>query len=334
MSIHSLAFNQSTTLLSCGTSSGIIIYKLNPSIEKQVFVEQNGGVGNCKILDNTNIFTIVGGSDTPCKPKNIVVLWDDKEKKSEIEINLKEPVRNTLLTRDENHKIIIILEKKIFTFDFHGINHGNKDTYCNERGLCVISDKDSLIIATLGLKKGEIAIWNLKSDSYKTIEAHSNNIEAIAINMNGSLVATASEMGTNIHIFNTNTSKLLYKFKRGTFSSKIFDISFNWNSSIIACTSANGTIHMFELYKEEEQTQNSRSILSKVSPYLPNYLGKSYFSSHWGFIQIDVETNSKTICSFDEKNVLHVVSYTGDYFKIWGQDYKKIEKSRLHTNNK
>ena len=330
MSVLNLSFNETTSCLSCSTNSGFIIYGLKPSLEKKYITELNGGVGLIRQLKSTNILGLIGGGDDPFRAKDTVVIWNDHKKSTVLEIELHEPVKNLYVT---NKKIIIVVEKRILVA---AINNGDincmKDTYSNEDGICKFSNKDdSLVIATLGTKKGEVAVWKLKSDRYSTIQAHTNNITAIALNNDGSLVATASESGTNVHVYSTETGKELYKFRRGTKSAKIYDITFDNDSKYLACCSNTGTLHIFEMYKAEKDAKNTRSSLSYFQNYLPEY-----FSSHWSFQQVYIGDMSKMTCSFDDDKVLHIATVDGNYFRISEKEgvYDQVKRSGLFVNQK
>lgn len=57
-----------------------------------------------------------------------------------------------------------------------------------------------------------------------TISAHQNPINCIAVNSTGTLLATTSEQGTLIRVFNTKTGDKLAEFRRGTVATKIHDL--------------------------------------------------------------------------------------------------------------
>lgn len=331
MSIIELAFNNDKTLLTCGTTNGFIIYDLAPEVQKHSHTDKNGGVGLVKILNRTNISIIVGGGDKPFEPENKLFLWDDVTKKNAAEIDLKEGIRNAQIVQNN---IIVILEKQLCVFDFKGYFIASKATYSNEYGLCKISDHNNVLtVVTLGLKRGEIAIWKPRKEYYKTIEAHLNGIQSLAISDDGLLVATSSEIGTNIHIYSTTTGKLLYKFRRGTRSAIVYDIAFDKLGTHIVCCSENGTVHIFDLYKSNEISKNVKSMLSPITPYIPDILGSSYLNSEWSYLQINVENRSRMICGFDEVGVLHIATYDGEYFRISGTKFNNVKRSKLHTNN-
>jgi len=330
MVILNLSFNQQKSHLCCSTTEGFIIYKLSPNIEKRIYESMDGGIGLMKMLNRTNISSMVGGGEVPFSPKDTIILWDDEKKSIVIKIELKETIRNILITND---KIIAVLEKKICVFDINGNLINTKPTYYNEKGLCVISNNDEIpVIVTLGENKGEIATWRIKSDTYKTIKSHYNNIIALTINNEGTMVATASEMGTNVHIYSTETCQELYKFRRGTSTAIIHDITFNNTSTLLACVSSNGTVHVYELYKDVDNNKNKKSTLSSIKTYLPEY-----FSSQWSFSQVKIDNNTKTICGFDESNILHVAAYDGKYYRISsndGEKFDQIKESNLYPNQK
>lgn len=329
MSILNLSFNQITSHLCCSTNDGFIIYKLSPRIEKKIFTELNGGIGLMNLLDATNLSVLVGGGDNPFRAKDTVIVWDDNRKSSILEVEIKEPIKNAYITND---KIVIVTEKKVSVCTLDNGNFlGVKETYCNESGLCKVG-ADSNVIVTLGQKKGEIAIWKMKSDEYTTIQAHDNNIGVITLNKDGTLIATVSEVGTNIHIFSTETGKRLHKLRRGTTSAKVFDMSFNENSEHLACCSGNGTVHIFDITNDEKKTttKNIQSVFSFVGPLA------DYFSSQWSFKQIHIEDTSKLVCSFDSYGILHIATYDGNYFRISSKDdkYDIIKKSNLYPAQK
>ena len=329
MSILNLSYNQPISHLVCCTEDGYTIYALSPNIEKKICNDKKGGVGIMKMLYRSNISVLVGGGENPFRSKNIMVLWDNDKKNEVIKINMNESIKNVLINRD---KIIVIIQKKICIFDFEGRSTDVKSTYANEKGLCALNlIDDKPVLLTLGNKKGEIAIWKLNIDSYKTIEAHNNNIVALAINKEGSLVATASEAGTLIKVFSVETCKQLYEFRRGSTTASIHDLSFNKDSTILACCSSNGTIHLFELFKDIEKTKNTQSMLSGFKNFLPKY-----FESQWGFKQITIDSTLKMICGFDENDVLHITCVDGQYYRISGKDreYDQIKQSNLFVTAK
>ena len=66
------------------------------------------------MLFKTNIFGIVGSDNNPDYKQNVVIIWDDLNKKMLSKYTLKEKVLNLKLRRD---KIVIVCKFKIFIFN-------------------------------------------------------------------------------------------------------------------------------------------------------------------------------------------------------------------------
>ena len=188
MNILNLSFNNNISLLTCGIDDGFIIYKLYP-IQKHIQTSTGGGVGIVKILDKSNLLLLIGGGEKPFKKNNKISIWDIEKKEYNLEIDTKEEIKNAYLLRDKENisSIIIVSKNKIRMFNQYAVLVNSKDTYDNNDGLCGISNN---VIVTLGLKIGEIAIWDVNKDEYNTIQAHKKEISAIAIDKTGTLVAS------------------------------------------------------------------------------------------------------------------------------------------------
>ena len=69
------------------------------------------------------------------------------------------------------------------------------------------------------------------------------------MNNDGSLLATASDKGTLIRIYRTDTGEFLHEVRRGSDKAEICSVCFNSSSKLLACSSDKGTIHIFSLEK-------------------------------------------------------------------------------------
>jgi len=61
----------------------------------------------------------------------------------------------------------------------------------------------------------------IQSESGIVIAAHTNAIAKLALNRDGSLLATTSIQGTLIRLFNPNTGEKLHELRRGTEQAEI-----------------------------------------------------------------------------------------------------------------
>jgi WD40 repeat protein len=325
--------NNSRSLVVVGIQQGFIVYKPYPELEKRVVSKLNGGIASASIFNKTNLFVLIGGGEKANRSSNYLVLWDEKNKNEISVVDLHKPIRNGFIAKD---RMIVVCDREIMVLNYHGNKIvGRKITYCNSKGLCSISytdeHPDNITIATLGLKKGEISIWNPRNDDYKQIEAHNGNITVIKLSPDGSLVATASENGTLIHVYDTKTCQEVHTLRRGSnvlANVGIHDICIRNDNKYLACSSTNGTIHIFDLCPDKEKNKNKKSVMYFASEYLPDY-----FSDNWSCIQHQTGSYSKCIMFFDPNNILHVFNFEDDYYRVEGSNYESLTRKKLHTNN-
>lgn len=81
------------------------------------------------------------------------------------------------------------------------------------------------------------------------INAHESEVGALAVNYEGSLVASASIRGTIIRIFSAEDGKIMQELRRGSGKAFITSIIFHPALHLIACTSNRSSIHLFEITK-------------------------------------------------------------------------------------
>lgn len=114
---------------------------------------------------------------------------------------------------------------------------------------------------------------NIKPINYIN-NVHKGNIASMALNSDGRFMATASEKGTIIRVFNTGVDidfdsnrQLQYEFRRGTRPANIYQLEFNKQSTLLGCIGDTDTVHLFSLNKDSEgalpgELENSETIVS------------------------------------------------------------------------
>lgn len=143
-------------------------------------------------------------------------------------------------------------------------NAGNR----NSNGKEVFYSSSNNGITTVGsntvdnnTKTGDIIIFDLdKLQPVLVIEAHKNNIAALALSSDGTLLATASEKGTIVRVFSVESGIKLYQFRRGTYQTKIFSMSFSSDNRFLVVSCSSKTVHIFmlgELDNGNESVHNS-----------------------------------------------------------------------------
>mmetsp|Transcript_18104 Transcript_18104/g.29368 ORF Transcript_18104/g.29368 Transcript_18104/m.29368 type:complete len:360 (+) Transcript_18104:216-1295(+) len=258
MSIQCLGFNQDGSCFMVGTDSGFATFNTEPFAEGTRRNFENGGVGVVELLYRSNILALVGGGSCPQWPVNKVMLWDDTKRKCVGELSFHTAVKGVLLRKDI---IVVVLEKRIYFYNFVDLhNKYSFETINNPKGLCALSlEPVNRVFAYPAEQKGTIKLELLgENEVNKTIliPAHESELVALSLNRDGSLVASASERGTLIRVFCTNTGELRYELRRGADRAIIYSLSFNANSTLIACTSDKCTVHIFRINSGEGEQDN------------------------------------------------------------------------------
>lgn len=286
----SAAFNQDYECFSIGYEAGFRVYNSDP-MELRVKQEfKDGGIGIVQMLHRTNYLALVGGGRNPKFPQNKVIIWDDRKGKPALSLEFLSPLLNVLLSRS---RIIVVLKSKVHVYAFSSppTRIASYDTADNPHGVAALSNH---ILAFPSRTDGQVQIVNLAGSAADGIEqrnlvsivrAHRAPIRALALNESGTIVASASEMGTIIRLHSTANTALLHEFRRGLDRAIVFSMAFSPSSTKLAIISDKNTLHVFDtkpISSPFSPTSNRRHVLGKL-PLMPKY-----FSSEWSFVSARV----------------------------------------------
>ncbi|CAN3359292.1 autophagy-related protein 18 [Diutina catenulata] len=99
---------------------------------------------------------------------------------------------------------------------------------------------------------GDVIIFNLATlQPVSVIEAHKAALASMALSTDGCFLATASEKGTIVRVFDVATGSKLFQFRRGTYPTKIHSLRFSQDNRYVLATSSSGTVHIFRCGDEE-----------------------------------------------------------------------------------
>ena len=339
-------FNQDQGCFACGTDSGFRIFNCDPF--KQTYRRDfaNGGIGIVEMLFRCNILALVGGGRNPRYPPNKVMIWDDHQNRCIGELSFRSEVKAVRMSRE---RVVVVLEYKIYVYNFADLNLLHTlETVSNPKGLCALcADSRLCVLACPGLQKGHLRVELFDISRSTLIAAHESALSCLALNLDGSRLATASERGTLVRVWDTRSGQRLAELRRGAESAEIQSLSFNLDASCLLVSSDHGTVHIFKLEaaaagkpdggapeatpRSEASTAvaspsgsaleaNQRSSFSFLGRLLPTSLTPTYIQSQWSFAQFRLPGSEKiatrSIAAFGaERSTFLVVCADGTFFK-------------------
>ena len=298
------------------------------------------------MLKKSNILALVGGGQLPKFSKNKITIWDDHLGKVMSQIRLNS---NIIKVRIREDCLIGVLIDKIFIININTLETIDiLETFNNQNGIFSLSyNLNELHIAfPLPKIKGKVKIEEYlvsnnfqKKNEIKIIPAHESNIAYININNEGTILATASDKGTLIRLFNISTKEIITELRRGTKNVKINCLAFYSNNEFIGCTSDGLTVHIFDIHEVNKVIEKNEGKNKENNEN--NKKEKVKFGKSFGLIKINERSfakfrvnEEKTILGFCQKNTVIVLSLNGNYYKASfdtknGGSCKIIEESKI-----
>jgi WD40 repeat protein len=91
------------------------------------------------------------------------------------------------------------------------------------------------------------------------MEAHESQLRGLALTADGTKVATASEKGTVIRVWDVATTTCLQEFRRGVERANITCLAWSWDHAFLCCTSDKGTAHVFQLDSNDATNKDTKT---------------------------------------------------------------------------
>eukprot|EP00126_Sphaerothecum_destruens_P015177 Sdes_comp9101_c0_seq1m562 len=263
-------FNQECSCLSVGTKNGYKMFNCEPF--SNCYSKADGGTGIVEMLFCTSLVALVGAGEQPAFSPRRLQVCNTKRQTVICELNFV----NTILAVKMNRKrLIVLLEDKIHIYDITNMKLLHTlTTPFNPKGICALSpNSDNNFLAYPSqLHSGEILLFDsFHLQASNIIQAHKSTLSIISFNYTGTLLATASNTGTLVRVFSVPDGLKLYQFRRGTYATLVYSLSFNLESTFLVVSSQTETIHIFKILKPEEKVER-RSSLSGLKAYLPEAL--------------------------------------------------------------
>jgi WD40 repeat protein len=282
------------------------VYNVEKKIEKKRFTFQDniGAISLAEPLFRTNMLAVVRYSS----PK-VVSIFDAK---SEVFLhdNVVSSTAPVISLKFHTDHLIVVHDSKVVIHDMKKSAKTVRTTTPNPFGICAMaSHKDYSIIAYPGDERGYVTVENLAQEHPPMkIKAHNGELTCLALSHDGSLLATASEKGTLIRIFNIATGEQTREFRRGTTTASITSIAFSRDCSKLACTSDKGTLHVWSV-----ETSNRTSNFAFVT----NLMNINYVSSEWSLSSYSgIEGKAECAFSIEDSSTVFVLTAMGKFMEL------------------
>lgn len=359
--IYFLNFNQDNSCFCIGTDEGYQIYNCNPikrHVNKRV---PPNGVCYITMLHDTNIVAYIKKDNAFEKnQEKKVYLYNESDDEIIGLFEFEDIVRYVLLNLSS---MVISLNNTIYMYSLKKLNLQHKIDICPlSKGLCCITPiiQKKFYLATIGETTGTIQMWVFQSEDndtitniekpnlnltssiedgnnetndivkkQNTIQAHQSAIRIMTFSQDGKYIATCSERGTLIRIYNTYTREIVKELRRGTTSAVISWISFSKDNAYLLCRNKRGTIHIFHTDYDVKRKQNNKQLT--ITGYIKSYLNfgpfktymPTYIDSEWSFVQFNLGISTIATFSNTRQKTIIVISFKGDVYTI---DYNDIDR--------
>ncbi|XP_052180795.1 autophagy-related protein 18b isoform X3 [Diospyros lotus] len=243
------SFNQDNSCVAIGTRHGFRIF--DSSTGRLLYERAIGAFIIVEMLYSSNLLAIVGAGEQPALSPRRLCLFNTTTRNALQELTF---LTSVLVVRLNRKRLIVVLQEKTFIYDVNNLNILDTiDTVPNLKGLSAFSPcLDGCFLALpASTTKGSMLVYNvMELQSHCEIDAHQSPLAAMVLSSNGVYIATASEQGTIIRVHLVSEATKSYSFRRGTYPSTIYSLSFGPSKelpNILVATSSSGSIHAFSL---------------------------------------------------------------------------------------
>ncbi|KAI1181530.1 protein-vacuolar targeting protein Atg18 [Nemania serpens] len=285
--LNFVTFNQDHSCLAVGTSKGFRIYHTDPF--SRIFSSNDGNISIIEMLFSTSLVALI------LSPRHLII---QNTKRGSVICELSFPSA-VLAVRLNRKRLCVVLEDSIYLYDIANMSLLQRiDTSPNPGAICALSPSSENCYFAYPLPKprddsgdkrprhappaslsyapvtsGDVLIFDtLTLKVVNVVEAHRSPLSCIALNNDGTLLATASETGTIIRVFSVPKGQKLYQFRRGTYPSTIYSMSFNMAGSLLCVSSTSDTIHIFRLQQPGPSANSSTSeAQTPASPHVDRW---------------------------------------------------------------
>ncbi|CAK7915218.1 autophagy-related protein 18 [[Candida] anglica] len=287
--VNYITFNQDSSCIAVGLNNGYKIFNCKSSLGR-CFHRKEESIGIVEMLYCTSLVAVVGLGDEPGSSPRKLRIINTKRNSTICDLTFPSTILRVKLTRarmivllEEQIYIYDISTMKLLhtietSPNINGLGTLSSED-CDGRGSCFLAYPsppktiihDSLLATGINTnggsnsisnniqsvsntpnRVGDVIIFNVSTlQPLSVIEAHKSTLAAICLSQDGTLLATASDKGTIIRVFSVDSGVKLFQFRRGTYPTRIYSLSFSQDNRYVVATSASETVHIFRLGEDE-----------------------------------------------------------------------------------
>ncbi|KAK9705755.1 hypothetical protein RND81_07G079500 [Saponaria officinalis] len=263
------SFNQDYSYFAVGTKLGFKIFQADNG--RLCYERDIGAFSIVEMRFSSSLLAIVGAGEQPALSPRRLCLFNTSTGAPLQELNF---LTSVLAVRLNKVRLIVLLLDKIFIYDIDSLEIlTTVDTVPNPKGLCAFSHSlDACYLAVpASTTKGSVLLYNVMDlQSLYEIDAHQSPLAAVVFSSDGTYLATASEQGTMVRVYMVSEGSKLFSFRRGTYPSTIFSLSFGPSMQLpdaLVATSSSGSLHIFMLGSAVNQrSKKSNSFVGAMIP--------------------------------------------------------------------
>ena len=302
--IREVTFDQRIEQIGISTPRGFTIYEYERGLILYDAKFEHGGSEHIALLSDSNLVAASGDGSDQGYSRSTVILWNTDKHQNKVvrQIEHESPVLKIFFTADV---LVVVQQNAISFYNTANFQEYNKIPKCaHNSDICSLVQTTSLSLMTVPSEDGQcLHVVDFHEPTYplSSIKTPVSDISFVSFSRHGSLLAVAIDGGKNINLWSVKQNKIIAKYKRGTFSTKVSGIMFDNLSHYFLMTSKRGTLHVFQ-------------VPSQYDPKLPSMRSK---------YSLDIKKESEFICQFDAAGYIITCVTSSGLFKKMRLDIEK-----------
>ena len=163
--------------------------------------------------------------------------------------------------------IVVMPEKNVYVYKLLTMERMVKIENSENTHAVLCASAFNNVVAFPSEKQGYVHLLFLDPGSMKQVKAHDGVIRQLALNRDGTKLATASVKGTVIRVIDTAALKVIQEVRRSIDPATIYALMFNQHSSFFVCCSEKGTVHIFAHKSDQKQDAGYVAKFSEMVGY-------------------------------------------------------------------